>query len=48
MGMDCSRSIMGMSIMEAVLFVEASIPNGTPQATDIPKVKDIRTRVLKV
>jgi len=48
MGMDCSRSMKGTSMVEAALFVEANIPKETPQAIDIPNVIVILKRVLNV
>jgi hypothetical protein len=48
MGTDCSRSIIGVSIKEAILFVAARMPNETPQSTEIARVMIMREIVLKV
>jgi hypothetical protein len=48
MGMDCRRSIMGVSTREAILFVAARIPNETPHATERAKVMTMREIVLTV
>jgi hypothetical protein len=47
-GIDCSRSIRGVRISEAVLFVAAIMPKDTPQAIEIKSVIIIRVTVLKV
>jgi hypothetical protein len=47
-GTDCKRSMKGVRIIEAALFVAASIPKETPHATDIKSVITIRKTVLKV
>ena len=47
-GMDCSKSIIGVRISEAVLLVAANIPKETPHATDNSKVITIRETVLNV
>jgi hypothetical protein len=47
-GTDCRRSINGVSIKEAILFVAARIPNETPQSTEIARVIMMRETVLKV
>ena len=47
-GTDCNRSINGVSSMEAILFVAASMPKETPQSVEIARVKIIREIVLKV
>jgi hypothetical protein len=47
-GIDCRRSIIGVSIKEAILFVAARIPNETPQSTEIARVMRMREIVLKV
>jgi hypothetical protein len=48
MGMDCRRSINGVKTNEATLFVAASMPNETPQITEITSVMTIREIVLNV
>jgi len=47
-GMDCKRSIKGVRIKEAALFVAANMPKETPQAIEIRRVTKIRKTVLKV
>jgi hypothetical protein len=47
-GIDCRRSIIGVSIKEAILFVAARMPNETPQSTEIARVIRMRETVLKV
>jgi hypothetical protein len=47
-GIDCSRSMKGVRISDATLFVAASMPNVTPQTTEIKSVITMREMVLKV
>jgi len=47
-GIDCSRSMKGVRTNDATLFVAASIPKETPQATEIKSVIIIREIVLRV
>ena len=47
-GIDCKRSINGVRMSEAILFVAASIPKDTPQSTEIESVITIRATVLNV
>lgn len=47
-GMDCKRSMNGVRIKEAIRFVAASMPNETPQTTEISSVIVIRKTVLIV
>jgi len=47
-GMDCKRSMKGVSIRDATLFVAASIPKETPQRMEIKRVITILETVLKV
>jgi hypothetical protein len=47
-GIDCRRSMRGVSTRDATLFVAASIPKETPQTTEIIKVITIREIVLRV
>jgi len=47
-GMDCKRSMNGVRISDAVLFVAASMPKETPQRTETTRVIAIREIVLKV
>jgi hypothetical protein len=47
-GIDCKRSINGVKMSEAILFVAASIPKDTPQSTEIKSVITIRATVLNV
>ncbi len=47
-GMDCRRSMNGVRINDATLFVAASMPNETPQTTETTSVSAIREIVLRV
>jgi hypothetical protein len=47
-GIDCNRSMNGVRISDAHLFVAANIPKETPQAIEIKSVITIRKTVLKV
>ena len=47
-GIDCRRSMKGVRISDAHLFVAASMPNETPQTTDTSSVIAIRETVLRV
>ena len=46
MGIDCRRSMKGVRISEATLFVAASMPKETPQITEISSVIVILEVVL--
>src|SRR4030066_953683 len=47
-GTDCKRSMNGVKMSEAILFVAASIPKDTPQSTESASVITIRVIVLRV
>ena len=47
-GMDCKRSMKGVRISDATLFVAANMPKETPQRIEIKSVIMIRETVLKV
>ena len=47
-GMDCRRSMKGVRMKDATLFVAASMPKETPQRTEMKRVITIREMVLKV
>jgi hypothetical protein len=47
-GIDCNRSMKGVRIRDAHLFVAANMPKETPHATEIKSVITIRETVLKV
>jgi hypothetical protein len=46
-GIDCNRSMKGVRINDAHLFVAANMPKETPHATEIKSVITIRETVLK-
>jgi ribosomal protein L30E len=48
MGIDCNKSIKGVRISDAHLFVAANMPKETPQATEIKSVIAILEIVLIV
>ena len=48
MGIDCRRSINGVKINDAHLFVAANMPKETPQTTEASNVMPMREIVLKV
>jgi hypothetical protein len=48
MGIDCKRSMKGVRMREAILFVAASIPKVTPQRTESANVIAMRAMVLNV
>ena len=47
-GIDCKRSMKGVRIRDATLFVAANMPKETPQAIETRRVIIIRKTVLKV
>lgn len=47
-GIDCKRSMTGVSMRDNTLFVEANIPKDTPQRIEIKRVITILDTVLKV
>jgi len=47
-GIDCKRSMKGVRINDAYLFVAASMPKDTPQRTETKSVIPMRETVLKV
>jgi hypothetical protein len=47
-GIDCNRSMNGVRISDAHLFVAANMPKETPHTTEIKSVIIIRETVLKV
>ena len=47
-GIDCNRSMKGVRVSDAHLFVAANMPKETPQAIEINSVITIRETVLKV